>query len=694
MWRVLGACVLAWAAASCAPVDYRKDADRIAGQNIKVAQQKALGKTPPFTIETPADTLRRRLMLGQDLPYSSPASVNVADVKLIAHWPEKQYPYVPPTDQPPVPPWMGEAPLKLSLFDTLEIAARNNRDYQTNKENIFTAALSLDLQQDQFRNIFTSTIEGDYSADLSGDEPVQATAVGGGLGWSRMFKNGTQMTAQLALGLANLLTQDRASSFGILGDATISVPLLRGSAEYVVTEPLTQAERNVVYSIRTFERFKQALAVQVASGYLGVLQQQDAVDNAAENYRQLIGSRRRARRLADAGRLPEIQVDQALQDELRARDRWITAQQTYSGQLDNFKITLGLPTDARIELDRSELQRLRDEATARLEQLATTQPSEATTQPAQAAATTQAAEVAAATQPSEAAAAAEAAAAITEAESQQIEPLEVPAAEKEAIAALKKTEQVEEEAVTVVEPTTQPAPTAIGAAAPIELVAATREGGGPLEMDPTDAVILALEHRLDLRTAQGRVYDAQRDVVVAADALQAELTLFGEAKAGGQRGLGSAEQPDAQLRFEKGVYSTNATLDLPLHRTAERDAYRQSFINLDQAVRNVQLLEDSIKLQVRGDLRDLLQARESYKIQSQAVQLAERRVVSTQLFLEAGRAEIRDLLDAQEALVSAQNALTAALVNYRVSELQLQRDMDLLDVDEKGLWHEYQPKQQ
>jgi outer membrane protein TolC len=66
-------------------------------------------------------------------------------------------------------------------------------------------------------------------------------------------------------------------------------------------------------------------------------------------------------------------------------------------------------------------------------------------------------------------------------------------------------------------------------------------------------------------------------------------------------------------------------------------------------------------------------------------------VNSVELFLQAGRAEIRDLLDAQEALVSAQNALTAGLVDYRVAALALQRDMGLLETDEKGLWREYDP---
>jgi outer membrane protein TolC len=75
------------------------------------------------------------------------------------------------------------------------------------------------------------------------------------------------------------------------------------------------------------------------------------------------------------------------------------------------------------------------------------------------------------------------------------------------------------------------------------------------------------------------------------------------------------------------------------------------------------------------------------------VRLAESRVESTNLFLELGRAETRDLLEAQDDLVSAQNALTGALVDYRVAELELQRDMGVLQVNEQGIWREYESEQ-
>jgi outer membrane protein TolC len=134
------------------------------------------------------------------------------------------------------------------------------------------------------------------------------------------------------------------------------------------------------------------------------------------------------------------------------------------------------------------------------------------------------------------------------------------------------------------------------------------------------------------------------------------------------------------------------TLDLPLERTAERNTYRKSLIDLEQTVRDVQTLEDQIKLSVRTELRTLLESRESLKIQAQSVGVAQKRVRSSNLFLEAGRIQIRDLLEAQDDLLSAQNSLTSAVINYRVAELELQRDMGLLQVDASGLWREFSPE--
>ncbi|MHC4336356.1 MAG: TolC family protein [Planctomycetota bacterium] len=595
------------------PSKHRLDADKVAADIIQQKQMQALGQTSQFSIERPSDILRRRLLLKQNLPYSSQASLGTDKLKTIEHWPEDDYPQAQSSLEPILLLETGKAP-QLSLVQALQIGARNSFEYQTLKENIFQAALDLDLERNEFRNIFAGQVDSLISTDTTGGRTVSGTEFSGTTGMSRMLKSGAELTTALAIDLANLMTAGGASSFGIATDATIAIPLLRGSGKHIVTEPLTQAERNVVYAIYDFERFKQTFAVQIASQYLGVLRQLDQIKNAEENYRRAALSARRSRRFAEAGRLSQIQVDQAVQSELRARNRWIIEAESYKSALDSFKSLLGLPPDARMDLDRAELEQL--------------------TAPA-----------------------------------------------SKIMADIIREEEAGEKR------RTPPAD------APIELAPPSREDAGPLEIEESSAIELALDNRLDLRVAEGQVYDAQRAVVVAADALGTELTLFGTSELGSRRSISSATADDAQLRTDKGKYSALLTFDLPFERTAERNAYRNSFILLERAVRDVQILEDQIKLDVRNQLRDLLESRESLKIQANSVIVAERRVKSSNLFFEAGEVPIRDVLEAQDALLSAQNALTSAVVSYRVAELELQIDMGLLKVDEKGLWQEYSPKE-
>jgi len=602
------------------PGQYRRDADRVAYANIANKQAKALGHREPFTIETPADTLRRRLLLDQHLPRASSASLGTHDLDPIKQWPDDDYLEKRDAGDGIAGAYQADQALSLTLVDALQIAAHESREYQGRKESVFESALRLDLQEDAFRRTWSGVLERMVETDLEEEvvidnrgntdtQNVSGAEYGGSLGLSQRFKNGLTFTGLIGIDLVTLLTQNRLFSRGVWADASISVPLMRGAGEFVVTEPLTQAERDAVYAIYEFERFKREFAVRIADDYLSVLRQKDQVQNEEENYRGLITSTRRARRLADAGRLPEIQVDQSFQDELRARNRWVAAIENYERRLDAFKMTLGLPTDATIELDRTELEALATRA-------------------------------------------------------EQIMPEEEPRDDEDSVAA---------------------------ADDPIILVPPGRGRPGPYELVESDAILLAIEKRLDLRVALGRVYDAQRDVAIAADQLRADITLLGSGSAGERRSLSSAGLDDGPLEPDEGVYSALLTVDLAFERTSERNAYRVSLIRLEQAVRGLQELEDEIKLAARNRLSELLEARETIQIQAMAVTVAERRVDSTSLLLEAGRIEIRNVLEAQESLVSAQNALTAALVNYRVGELALQRDLGVLAVNEKGLWQEYTP---
>ena len=187
------------------------------------------------------------------------------------------------------------------------------------------------------------------------------------------------------------------------------------------------------------------------------------------------------------------------------------------------------------------------------------------------------------------------------------------------------------------------------------------------------------------------VAHAQRAVAVSADSLRPDLTLLGRATFGEARGSGDATLPNANLRPERGVYSVLGLFDLGLERTAERNLYRNSQIDFERLVRDAQAAEDQVKLDVREDLRVLQEARERLQIQVLSLRLAERRVDITSRLLDVGRAESRDVLEAQSDLVDAKNVLAQERVRYRIAELSLQRDLELLEIDERGLWTEVDP---
>lgn len=582
----------------CTAAHYRKSADKAADKILKEKQEELFGKATGIDIERPSDTLRRRLMIEQDLQYSSNASLGTDKLEKIAHWPEKDYPgETEATSEDDITLESGQ-PLKLTMVQALQIGAKNSSEYQSQKESLFQKALDLNLQRHQYGFTLGGSASYEYDHTIDPDEErgeqENSDTGKGSLSLSKTLKNGTKIVTSAGVDIYNLLTEG-VSSKTFSYDGSISIPLLRGAGKYVASESLTQAERDLVYSLYTFERYKATFAVQIVQSYMNVLSQMDQVDNAAESYKNSITSYNRTSRQAEAGRATVVEVNQTLQQQLSARNRWISAKAQYINQLDNFKIMIGLPTDAEVELDRSDLESL----------------------------TKRASEIV-----------------------------------SRAVADTSTSEN---------------------------LVEPGKENAGPLEMEEGEAVELAFNNRLDLKVQEGKVYDAQRAVVIRANALGAELTLLGKAKFSGD--------DEEAFNSDSGVYTGLLSIDLPFDRTSERNSYRNSYISLEKAVREYQTLEDNIKLSIRQTLRTMAEAREGLRIQTMAVQSAETGLASANMFFEAGRSELRDLLDAQSSLLTARNSLTSAVINYRMAELQFQRDAGILKIDDTGLLVEYESEE-
>lgn len=603
---IAGAAVLLGAAAGCrSAASWRADADRAAAERLADAQKAAGAADEPIDIESPSDTLRRRLLVDQRLPVFDPASLGIRDLPANRYWnpDERLLPGREGADAAFAPE--GTNALTIGLQDAVRIAAANSADFQADKERLFASALALDLADHDFHTTLLGVLSA--SADTSRGEGGGRTGAHGETakaGLARTFENGVSTDASLAMNLAGALTGKRRTAWGAVADISVSIPLLRGSGRLVRRESLTQAERDLIYAVREFEQRKRAFVTDVARAYISLLLARRTRQNEDDNYRRVIISTNRSRRMADASRLSKAAFAQAYQSELAARASWIAACQSYESTMDTFKTRIGLPPDARIEPRESDLEEL------------------------------------------------------------------------QALVAQFLARPDEEGEKAGRDADSLPPPDSVD--------------DGAMKETADRAIAVAFERRADILTVRERVEDAQRHLLIAEDALRSEVTLGGSAGVGEAASASMAREgrDHGEFRMRDAKASGTLKIDLALDRTKERNAYRSALVALEGAVRDYQKAEDDLKATIRQDIRSLSQTREQLAIQSSAVDLAAKRVRNQDLLLEAGRADMTDLLDAQAALVSAQNQLYRAITDWRGQELALQRDLGTLDATADGLWTE------
>ena len=98
--------------------------------------------------------------------------------------------------------------------------------------------------------------------------------------------------------------------------------------------------------------------MQIATAYYGVLQNKDAVRNSWQGLKNFQFNVERETALADQGLKTQASLGLLKQSALNTETAWINAVRNYRQSLDNFKIQLGLTTDAAVVLDDRELKGL------------------------------------------------------------------------------------------------------------------------------------------------------------------------------------------------------------------------------------------------------------------------------------------------------------------------------------------------
>ena len=187
---------------------------------------------------------------------------------------------------------------------------------------------------------------------------------------------------------------------------------------------------------------------------------------------------------------------------------------------------------------------------------------------------------------------------------------------------------------------------------------------------------LALDNRLDYKTAYEKVIDSKRKLDIARNKLRSRLDLdFSIQTQAGPSNTFSEQD------FGEGEWVIGLEYEIPFDRTREKKDYRESIIDYLQKTRNREALRDRIVNEVRVVMRDIRKAEMTIKIQERNIEVAEKQLERAKEDYDRGAITNRDYVDALNDLTDAKNNFDAAIVDFFIANLERMRVTGTLDYE-------------
>jgi hypothetical protein len=288
-------------------------------------------------------------------------------------------------------------PYRLTFDQTCELATINSREYQDRREDLYLVALAVTGQRFNFAAQFfaAETFFREYAGRETID-PGNRWGMATSNSMSKLFPTGALLLAKFANSVVYEMSGNAPKRLTVPSTASLDLtqPLLRGGGRAVTLEPLTQFERDLLYSVRAFARFRKVLHVAIAGGgdfstsfpdggfilqrlglsglaptigYLPTLLSAAFVTNQQNNVSELERIITFYHQLQGGGDVSPLQTAQVESQLLNSRSTLLQREQSLRDNLDQFKFQIGVPTDLPLELDEGpvrplshQLQKLRD----------------------------------------------------------------------------------------------------------------------------------------------------------------------------------------------------------------------------------------------------------------------------------------------------------------------------------------------
>lgn len=250
-------------------------------------------------------------------------------------------------------------PLELDLFGSVRYAVQHGRRYRDQMDEMYLAALDVTLERHLFSprpfartglNYVGGQLDSSYNSALTATMDA---------GVRQKLPYGGEIVAETLVSFVRALDGNASNGESASLVLSGSIPLLRG-AGLINLEALISSERELIYRIRAFEEFRRQYSIDVASAYFRLLASAQAVSNRRQNLRNSVSLLQRTQAIysanlgAGAGnrslRLTFLDVQRAEQQVLDGQSSLISSQQSYLNQIDDFKILIGMQSEADLEI--------------------------------------------------------------------------------------------------------------------------------------------------------------------------------------------------------------------------------------------------------------------------------------------------------------------------------------------------------
>ena len=212
----------------------------------------------------------------------------------------------------------------------------------------------------------------------------------------------------------------------------------------------------------------------------------------------------------------------------------------------------------------------------------------------------------------------------------------------------------------------------------------------PIELTAEEAFEVARGNRRDWMNARAAVVDQWRLIEVAANDLKSDLDVTVE---GRMDPLANNLFGSNPVNNTTGEIRVGLEFDAPLTRLVERNNYRRALINYQRTRRAYYAYEDQIQRNLRDAIRIIRLSQVDFEVARASVFVSIIRTDLTRIGLtkpvapgQRNQTSARDVQEALQALLRAQNSFLAIWVNYEAQRMNLDLDLGTMELDDQGMW--------